>query len=117
MTLAAKGPGADRGEGGKTQPRASQGRFLGRQPKRGNRGIYRCGACGESGHTRKCCKPLPPRPGYATGNANYQLRRSRGLCGDCGMPSKRFSRCTACRKRRKRWPSRQTTYRKERGTW
>lgn len=94
--------------------RAGDPPFLASQHKRA---AYRCGACGKPGHTRKRCRPLPARPGYVTGNANYQLRRGRGLCGDCGRPSKRFARCLACRKRRKRWPSRQTAYRKERGTW
>lgn len=73
--------------------------------------INGCGACGRTGHTRKTCPIVPyrgPRPGYATGGnaASYALNRERGLCVDCGKPSKRLTRCNACTRRRSGWRSR-----------
>lgn len=97
----------------------SQGRFLASQRKRGNRGIYRCGCCGKRGHTRKTCprwKPWGKSRKWGSTNADYRDNRKERLCDDCGTPSAK-ARCGACCKRRKRWPSRQTAYRKERGTW
>lgn len=77
-----------------------------------SRAPSRCTECLALGHDRRICPTKPPAkykrvrdPEHRSDNAGYQANRAKGLCDDCGRPSK-LSRCAKCRARRKLAPSR-----------